>query len=176
MGARRNSRPPRAGRRMTLRGWRAGREPGAVAPRQRTSRPGAAGGGSLSQTHRECVRLLGAAGRALAPAGLPDGEARGPVCVRVGELRGPGALCASSVCFSNPWTAPSGLRCKADHQRQYWHSGGNLRLGSIFAAVISVRPKDAQLGTTELTAAYFTHRHDPLVCRDEWGSYFRPSI
>lgn len=88
MGARRDPRPPRAGRRVTLKrrpqaGREAGREPGAAAPREphweRSCRPGAAGEGSRSQTHRGDVRLAGAAGRASAPAGLPDGEVKGPM-------------------------------------------------------------------------------------------------
>lgn len=177
MGARRDLRPPRAGRRVTLRRWR---ERGAVAPREphreRTRRRGAAGEGSPFQTHRDGATLFGAAGRASAPAGLRGEEARGPLCVRLGELRGPGALCVSSVYCSNPWTAPAGLGHKVDHQHWYWHSGENLRLGSIFAAVTSVPPRDAQPGITELTAAYFTHRYNLLGCRDEWGSLFRPTI
>lgn len=52
----------------------------------------------------------------------------------------------------------------------------NLRLGRIFPAMVSTRPKGSQLAIAEPSAAYFTYTANLLGYRDEWKSLLRPSI
>lgn len=83
----------------------------------------------------------------------------------------------SSSCSSNPWEALAGLGgVRLTISASAGTQGKALRSGSVFAAMISTGPKDAQLAITELTAARFTHRHNVLGCGEEWESLFRPSI